>query len=74
MKHRFTVLLVLVVLLSSLVGGLMGGHASAKSEPAADLSPTEFLHNFTEALDAGSIADSIEVKVTAGPTQVWDGS
>jgi len=51
MKHRFTVLLVLVVLLSSLVGGLMGGHASAKSEPAADLSPTEFLHNFTEALD-----------------------
>ena len=51
MRHRFTVLLVLVVLLSSLVGGLMGGHASAKSEPAADLSPTEFLHNFTEALD-----------------------
>jgi carboxyl-terminal processing protease len=50
MKHRFAVLLVLVVFLSSLVGGLRGTDAAAKSEtPAA--SSADFLPNFTEALD-----------------------
>jgi len=51
MKHRFAVLLVLVVLLSSLVGGLLGGNAAAKSGPSAQTSSNEFLTNFTEALD-----------------------
>ena len=51
MKHRFAVVLVLVVLLSSLAGGLLGGHVSAKTEPATQSSSNEFLTNFTEALD-----------------------
>jgi carboxyl-terminal processing protease len=51
MKHRFTVLIALVVLLSSLVGGLLGGDAAAKPEPAKQTSSNEFLANFTEALD-----------------------
>jgi carboxyl-terminal processing protease len=51
MKHRFAVLLSLVVLLSSLMGGLLGGDAAAKSEPAAQTSANEFLTNYTEALD-----------------------
>jgi carboxyl-terminal processing protease len=51
MKHRFTVLIALVVLLSSLVGGLLGGDAAVKPEPAKQTSSTEFLTNYTEALD-----------------------
>jgi carboxyl-terminal processing protease len=51
MKHRFAVLLTLVVLLSSLVGGLLGGDTAAKSGQANQTSSTEFLTNFTEALD-----------------------
>jgi carboxyl-terminal processing protease len=51
MKHRFAVLLILVVLLSSLVGGLLGGNAAAKAESSAQASPNDFLINFTEALD-----------------------
>jgi carboxyl-terminal processing protease len=50
MKHRFAVLLTLVVLLSSLAGGLLGGNVSAKATPAQN-SSSEFLTNFTEALD-----------------------
>jgi carboxyl-terminal processing protease len=51
MKHRFAVSLILVVLLSSLVGGLLGGNAAATAGPASQTSSTEFLTNFTEALD-----------------------
>jgi carboxyl-terminal processing protease len=51
MKHRFAVSLALVVLLSSLVGGLLGGNAAATAGPASQSSSTEFLTNFTEALD-----------------------
>ncbi len=50
MKHRFTVLLVMVILISSLMGGLLGGKAAATSE-SGQTSPNEFLTNFTEALD-----------------------
>jgi len=52
MKHRFAVTLTLVVLLSSLVGGLLGGNVPAKAQVASQTSSTEFLTNFTEALDA----------------------
>jgi carboxyl-terminal processing protease len=51
MKHRFTVLIVLEILLSSLVGGLLGGDGAVKPEPAKQTSSTEFLTNYTEALD-----------------------
>jgi carboxyl-terminal processing protease len=51
MKHRFAVLLILVVVISSLAGGLLGGHAAALSQPSAQTSSNEFLANFTEALD-----------------------
>jgi carboxyl-terminal processing protease len=50
MKHRFAVFAVLVVLLSSLAGGVFGGRAAAVSEPAQN-SPNEFLRQFTEAVD-----------------------
>ncbi|MBP1623325.1 MAG: carboxyl-terminal protease [Acidobacteria bacterium] len=51
MKHRFAVLLALVVLLSSLVGGLLGGNAAAKSGSSSQASANDFLTDFTEALD-----------------------
>lgn len=51
MKHRFAVILVLIVLFSSLAGGLLGFKAAAKSESSSYTSPSEFLTNFTEALD-----------------------
>lgn len=51
MRHRFAVLLTLVILMSSVLGGLLGGDAAAKSGTAASTSSTEFLANFTEALD-----------------------
>ncbi len=50
MKHRFAVLLALVILSSSLLGGFLGGDAAAKSGPVQN-SANEFLENFTEALD-----------------------
>ena len=51
MKHRFAVLLTLVVILSSVVGGLLGSDAAAKAETPAASSSADFLPNFTEALD-----------------------
>jgi carboxyl-terminal processing protease len=51
MKHRFAILLALVVLLSSLLGGMLGNNASATSNPSAATPPNEFLTNFTEAVD-----------------------
>ncbi len=50
MKHRFAVLVTLVILISSLVGGFMGGSVAAGSSNS-QTSPNEFLSNFTEALD-----------------------
>ena len=50
MKHRFTVFILLIVLTSSLLGGLLGKNVSARSEPAQN-SPNEFLREFTEAVD-----------------------
>ena len=51
MKYRFAVILVLIVVFSSLAGGLLGNKASAKSGSSSFTSPNEFLTNFTEALD-----------------------
>ena len=51
MKHRFAVLLTLVILLSSVVGGLLGGNAAAKAGPSNQTSLNEFINSFTEALD-----------------------
>ncbi len=51
MKHRFAVTLTLIVLLSSVTGGLLGGNTTAKAGQSAQTSSTEFLTNFTEALD-----------------------
>lgn len=51
MKQRFAVLLGTVVLLSSLIGGLLGSDATVKSPPSDPTSPKAFLTNFTEALD-----------------------
>ncbi|HYK91681.1 MAG TPA: S41 family peptidase [Acidobacteriota bacterium] len=50
MKHRFTILVAVVILTSSLVGGFMGSSVAAGSN-TAQTSPNEFLSNFTEALD-----------------------
>ncbi|MBM3788839.1 MAG: S41 family peptidase [Acidobacteria bacterium] len=49
MKHRFAVLSVLVILMSSLVAGLAGGSAAAGQVPQTGTN--EFLSTFTEALD-----------------------
>ncbi len=49
MKHRFAVLVVSVVLLSSLVGGFLGGKAAAGAQ--SQTSASQFLSTFTEALD-----------------------
>jgi carboxyl-terminal processing protease len=51
MKHRFAVVMVVVILLSSLMGGLVGGNVAAKAGSPVQTSPKEFLINFTEALD-----------------------
>ncbi len=50
MKHRFAVLVVLIVMMSSLVGGFMGGSTSARAASSPS-SPNQFLSDFTEALD-----------------------
>jgi len=50
MKHRFPVLLLLVVLMSSLVSGLKGGKVAAGGA-TSQKAENEFLKNFTEALD-----------------------
>jgi len=49
MKHRFAVFVILIIVMSSLVGGFVGGSAAAVS--AQQTSPNEFLSTFTEALD-----------------------
>jgi carboxyl-terminal processing protease len=51
MKQRFAVLLISIVILSSLMGGILGGNVAAKSASTNATSPNEFLTNFTEALD-----------------------
>ncbi len=52
MKHRFALMVALVVVMSSLVGGFMGGSAAAVPESAPSQStPNQFLSDFTEALD-----------------------
>src|SRR5262249_25093068 len=52
MKHRFAVLVVLVVLMSSLVGGFMGGSTAAGADGSSQATADVFLRDFTEALDA----------------------
>ena len=51
MKQRFAVIIVLVVLSSTLIGGIFGANPDAKTASAASTSPNDFLTNFTEALD-----------------------
>jgi carboxyl-terminal processing protease len=50
MKHRFAVFVFLTVLISSLAGGLIGGSVAAGSG-SAQATPSQFLTDFTEALD-----------------------
>ncbi len=50
MKHRFAVLAAIVILTSALVSGYLGRGVSASSAPD-QTSPTEFLKEFTEAID-----------------------
>jgi len=50
MKHRFAVLVILTLLISSIAGGLIGGSVAAGSG-AAQATPNQFLTDFTEALD-----------------------
>jgi len=49
MKHRFAVVLISIVLLSAIIGGLLGDSSTTKA--AAATSPGEFLANYTDALD-----------------------
>jgi carboxyl-terminal processing protease len=51
MKQRFAVLIVLVIVSCSLVGGFLGSSIAAKAAPSSSTSPNDFLNNFTEALD-----------------------
>ena len=51
MKHRFAILLISIVLLSSLIGGLLGSSTNAKASLSGSIPPNEFLANYTEALD-----------------------
>jgi carboxyl-terminal processing protease len=50
MKHRFAVVVVLIIALSATIGGFMGRSASAGGA-APQNSPNQFLSDFTEALD-----------------------
>jgi carboxyl-terminal processing protease len=51
MKQRFGILVFLVLLMSSLVGGFMGGNVSAGNSSPQAPSSQQFLSDFTEALD-----------------------
>jgi len=51
MKHRFTVVMISIVLLSALIGGLLGISSATKAD-AATTSRSDFLDNYTDALDA----------------------
>ncbi len=52
MRPRFSVLfLFLVVLLSSLMGGFLGGNAAANPGSTGQASGNDFIANYTEALD-----------------------
>lgn len=79
MKHRFAAFLASVVILSSIVVGLLGGHAAAESEPAIQTSSNEFLKNFTEALDVIQVtyvdrvgADDLVYSAIKGMLRVLD--
>jgi len=50
MKHRFPVLLIMIVLMSSLVSGIKGGSVVAGAG-APQRAENEFLKNFTDAVD-----------------------
>jgi len=50
MKYRFAVVLISIVLLSAVVGGILGEGSSA-TKAAAATSNNEFLANYTDALD-----------------------
>jgi carboxyl-terminal processing protease len=49
MKHRFAVVLISIVLLSALTTGILGGRFATKAAAATSIS--EFLANYTDALD-----------------------
>jgi carboxyl-terminal processing protease len=51
MKFRFAVLLVVVIISASIVGGLLGGNRAEKASASGATSPNEFLANYTEALE-----------------------
>ncbi|MEJ2108677.1 MAG: S41 family peptidase [Acidobacteriota bacterium] len=51
MKHRFSIVIVLVILSASLAGGFFSGEAASSPAAADGTSSTDFLPNFTEALD-----------------------
>jgi carboxyl-terminal processing protease len=51
MKFRFAVLLLVIIISASIVGGLLGGNSAEKAAIAGSTSPNEFLSNYTEALE-----------------------
>jgi carboxyl-terminal processing protease len=51
MKFRFAVLLLVIIILASIVGGLLGSNSAEKAAIAGSASPNEFLSNYTEALE-----------------------
>lgn len=51
MKFRFAVLLLVIIILASIVGGLLGSNSAEKAAIAGSTSPNEFLANYTEALE-----------------------
>ena len=51
MKHRFSIVIILVILSASLAGGFFSGEAAPSPAAADGTSPSDFLTNFTEALD-----------------------
>jgi carboxyl-terminal processing protease len=50
-KHRFAIIFISIIIVSSLVGGLLGGNALSRYTSLASSPPSEFLTDFTEALD-----------------------
>jgi carboxyl-terminal processing protease len=51
MKFRFAVLLLVIIISASIVGGLLGSNSAEKAAIAGSTSPNEFLSNYTEALE-----------------------
>jgi carboxyl-terminal processing protease len=51
MKIRFAAILIGIIILTSVIGGILGGNNTEKFAVAGSTSPNEFLNNYTEALE-----------------------